>query len=268
VPTILHMLLNHPLAGEIDLSHWKVIIGGSALPRAMAVAARNKGIDVFTAYGMSETCPILTLAHLSTAGTTLPLEEQTALRCKTGLPLPMVDLRVVDADMHDLPHDGESNGEVVVRAPWLTQGYLGNPEASEALWAGGYLHTGDIGCIDTYGYLRITDRVKDVIKTAGEWTSSLQLEDVLLQHPAVQEVAVIAQRDAKWGERPLALVRLKPEFRDELSESALRKHVAHVVEQGGLSRYAILVNVIFVESLPKTSVGKHNKREMREQFDK
>ena len=266
VPTILHMLLNHPLVNEIDLTRWKVIIGGSALPQAMALAARKKGIDVFTGYGMSETCPILTLAHLPTASAGLPPEEQAALRSKTGLPLPLVDLRVVDADMNDLPHDGLSAGEVVVRAPWLTQGYLGNPEASEELWAGGYLHTGDIGHIDSYGYLRITDRVKDVIKTAGEWTSSLQLEDVLLQHPAVQEVAVIAQRDAKWGERPLALVRLKPEFTDEIGEAALRKHVAQAAELEGLSRYAILVNIIFVESLPKTSVGKHNKREMRERF--
>jgi fatty-acyl-CoA synthase len=174
----------------------------------------------------------------------------------------------VDEAMADLPHDGRSAGEVVVRAPWLTQGYLDNPEASGELWAGGYLHTGDIGHIDAYGYLRITDRVKDVIKTAGEWTSSLQLEDILLQHPAVREVAVIAQRDAKWGERPLALVRLAPEFSDEVGEAELRKHVARAAERNGLSRYAILVNVIFVESLPKTSVGKHNKREMRERFNK
>jgi fatty-acyl-CoA synthase len=179
-----------------------------------------------------------------------------------------VDLRVVDANLADLPHDDQSAGEVVVRAPWLTQGYLGNPEASEQLWAGGYLHTGDIGHIDAYGYLGITDRVKDIIKIGGEWTSSLQLEDILLQHPAVLEAAVIAQRDAKWGERPLALVRLKPEFCDEISEAVLRKHVAQVAERDGLSRFAILVNVIFVESLPKTSVGKHNKRAMREQFNR
>ncbi len=266
VPTILHMLLHHPLADQTDLHHWKVVIGGAAMPKAMAIAAQKRGIDIFTGYGMSETCPILTLAHLPTARIEAPPEEQAALRTKTGLPLPLVDLRVVDDAMHSLPFDGQSTGEVVVRSPWLTQGYLNDPESSERLWAGGYLHTGDIGHIDPYGYLQITDRLKDVIKSGGEWTSSLQLEDILLQHPAVMEVAVIAQRDEKWGERPLALVRLKPELADSISESKLRKHVAEQVEKLGLSRYAILTNVIFVESLSKTSVGKLNKRAMREQF--
>lgn len=266
VPTILHMLLHHPQAEHIDLSNWKVVIGGAAMPKAMAIAAQKRGIDIFTGYGMSETCPILTLAHLPTARTEAPPEEQAALRTKTGLPLPLVDLRVVDEEMKSLPADGKATGEVVVRSPWLTQGYLNDAEASENLWSGGYLHTGDIGHIDPYGYLQITDRMKDVIKSGGEWTSSLQLEDILLQHPAVMEVAVIAQRDEKWGEKPLALVRVKPEMADSTSESKLRKHVAEQVEKLGLSRYAILINIIFVEGLTKTSVGKLNKRAMREQF--
>ncbi|MGE5387109.1 MAG: fatty acid--CoA ligase [Betaproteobacteria bacterium] len=266
VPTILHMLMHHPLINEVDLSRWKVVIGGAAMPKAMAIAAQKKGIDVFTGYGMSETCPILTLAHLPTERTDASPEEQAALRTKTGLPLPLVDLRIVDENMQSLPPDGKTTGEVVVRSPWLTQGYLNDHETSENLWRGGYLHTGDIGHIDPYGYLQITDRLKDVIKSGGEWTSSLQLEDILLQHPAVLEVAVIAQRDEKWGERPLALVRLKPEEADNVSESKLRKHVAEQVEKLGLSRYAILINIIFVESLSKTSVGKLNKRAMREEF--
>lgn len=266
VPTILHMLLHHPIVDQIDLSGWKVVIGGAAMPKSMAIAAQKRGIDIFTGYGMSETCPILTIAHLPTARTEAPPEEQAALRTKTGLPLPLVDLRVVDDEMKTLPADGVTTGEVVVRSPWLTQGYINDPEASENLWDGGYLHTGDIGHIDPFGYLQITDRMKDVIKSGGEWTSSLQLEDILLQHPAVMEVAVIAQRDQKWGERPLALVRLKPEMADSTSESKLRKHVAEQVEKLGLSRYAILINIIFVEGLTKTSVGKLNKRAMREEF--
>lgn len=268
VPTILHMLLHHPLIEQIDLSRWKMVIGGSALPKAMALAAQKRGIDVFTGYGMSETCPILTLAHLPTERTEAPPEEQAAIRAKTGLPLPLVDLRVVDEEMHSLPADGKATGEVVVRSPWLTQGYLKDETASESLWEGGYLHTGDIGHIDAFGYLQITDRMKDVIKTGGEWTSSLQVEDLLLQHPAVREVAVIAQRDEKWGERPLALVQLKPECRDDASESSLRKHLNQLVERDNLSRYIILTRIIFVESLSKTSVGKLNKRVMREQFKK
>ena len=266
VPTILHMLLHHPMVDQVDLRRLKVVIGGSALPKAMAIAAQKRGIDVFTGYGMSETCPILTLAHLPTERIEASPEEQAAIRSKTGLPLPLVDLRIVDEGMRTLPADGKATGEVVVRSPWLTQGYLNDAVASENLWDGGYMHTGDIGHIDPFGYLQITDRMKDVIKTGGEWTSSLQVEDLLLQHPAVREVAVIAQRDEKWGERPLALVQIKPENRDDVDESLLRRHLTQVVERDGLSRYIILTRIIFVESLAKTSVGKLNKRVMREQF--
>jgi fatty-acyl-CoA synthase len=221
---------------------------------------------VVTGYGMSETCPVLTIAHLSSDDLSTSLEEQAALRCKTGLPLPLVDLRIVDGEMADMPHDGDATGEVVVRAPWLTQGYLDATQASAELWAGGYLHTQDIGNIDDRGYVKITDRIKDVIKTAGEWTSSLQLEDVVMQHEAVSEVAVIGLPDEKWGERPMALVVLKPDFEGRVTESAIRHFAAHLVETTGISRHGVLLQVRFVKSLAKTSVGKINKREMRESF--
>ena len=263
VPTVLHMILNHPQSHETDLSRLKLIIGGSALTPALAIAARKRGIDLFCGYGLSETCPILTIAQLPDSLRNATPEEQAPVRCKTGLQLPLVDLRVVDDDMKPLPHDGQSTGEVVVRAPWLTQGYLHDVDASEQLWRGGYLHTGDIGHIDAGGYLQVTDREKDIIKTGGEWISSLQMESLLLQHPAVQEVAVIAQRDDKWGERPLALVLIKPEYLGHVNEAALRKHVVQNAESGGLGRFAILVHILFVEDLLKTSVGKTNKRELR-----
>ena len=173
VPTILQMLLASPRVDETDLSRWKVTIGGAALPQALARQARDRGVDVFAAYGMSETCPILTLAQLKPHMLDWDEERQLDIRCKTGLPIPLVELRVVDEAMNDLPHDGKTPGEVVVRAPWLTQGYLKDPRNSEQLWRGGYLHTGDIGVIDQEGYLKITDRLKDVIKTGGEWISSL-----------------------------------------------------------------------------------------------
>lgn len=264
VPTILHMLLTHPHAAEVDFSGWKVVIGGSALPQAQAMAAMKRGIDLYTGYGMSETCPVLTLAHLDCADLTQPPEVQAVLRAKTGRPMPLVDLRVVDPDMAPLPQDGQSTGEVVVRTPWLTQGYLKAPEASETLWEGGYLHTQDIGHIDARGYLKITDRIKDVIKTAGEWTSSLALEDVIGKLEAVAEVAVIGIPDEKWGERPLALVVLKPDFVGKLSEHALRNQAAKQVEESGTSRHGVLLQVQFVEALARTSVGKINKRAMRE----
>lgn len=264
VPTILHMLLVHPLSKVIDLSRWKLMIGGSALSQALAKSALERGIDVFTGYGMSETCPILSVAHVPTEALGAPLAEQAVLRARTGRPMPLVDLRVVDRDLADLPHDGHTTGEVVVRSPWLTQGYLHNPEASAELWEGGVLHTGDIGYIDAEGFLQITDRIKDVIKTGGEWTSSLQIEDVVAQHPAVADVAVIGVPDPRWGERPRALVTLRPESVGQVSEHDIRNFAARLIESGGISRYGVLLQVQFVEALARTSVGKLNKRAMRE----
>ena len=263
VPTILHMVLSHPLAKEIDFSGWKILIGGSAMPEAMASQAQKRGIDLFTGYGMSETCPVLTIAHLSASDQQRSPEEQAVIRAKTGRPIPLVDLRIVDDQFKDVVHDGKATGEVVVRAPWLTQGYLGAPEASEALWAGGYLHTADIGNINPAGYLKVTDRIKDVIKTGGEWTSSLQIEDIIAKHEAVNEVAVIGVPDPKWGERPMALVLLKNEFVGQVTEHMLRNYAAHEIEAAGISRYGILLQVRFVKTLVKTSVGKMNKRLMR-----
>ncbi len=263
VPTILHMILSHPQAKTTDFSGLKILIGGAAMPEAMAIAAQKRGMDLFTGYGMSETCPVLSLAHLDSTDLDRSLEEQAVIRAKTGRPLPLVDLRIVDPDMKNVVHDGKATGEVVVRAPWLTQGYVAAPEASEGLWAGGYLHTADIGNINPAGYLKVTDRIKDVIKTGGEWTSSLQLEDIIAKHEAVHEVAVIGVPDDKWGERPLALVLLKPDCVGQITEHALRNYAAHAIEAEGISRYGVLLQVRFVKTLVKTSVGKMNKRLMR-----
>ncbi len=264
VPTILQMLLSSPQVDHTDLSRWKVIIGGAALPKALAKQARDRGVDIFAAYGMSETCPILVFAQLKPHMQDWDEERQLEIRCKTGLPIPMVDLRIVDEELNDLPHDGVSQGEIVVRSPWLTQGYLKDPRASEALWRGGYLHTGDIGVIDGEGYLKITDRLKDVIKTGGEWISSLELEDLILKHPAVVEAAVVGIPDPKWGERPLALVVAKPG--QTVDEAAIRAWLQDFAEKGIISKWGIPDRVLFVDGIPKTSVGKLNKKAMREQY--
>ena len=268
VPSIMQMLFSHPSCDAIDLSKWKVLIGGSAMSQALALAALKRGIDVVTGYGMSETCPVLTIAHLHSDDFLSPIEQQATLRSKTGLPLPLVDIRIVTPEMAEVAHDGIATGEVVVRSPWLTQGYLEAPQASNELWAGGYLHTHDIGNIDPRGYVKITDRIKDVIKTAGEWTSSLQLEDVIAQHEAVNEVAVIGVPDEKWGERPLALVVLKPDFEGKVTEHAIRNFSAHLIDATGISRHGVLLQVRFIKALAKTSVGKINKREMRDALEK
>ncbi len=264
VPTILQMLLASPAVDEVDLSHWTVVIGGSALPRALARQASDRGIDVVSAYGLSETCPILTVAQLKPHMLDWDEDRQLEVRCKAGLPVPMVELRIVDQDMNDLPHDGCTPGEIVVRAPWLTQGYLHDTDYSETLWRGGYLHTGDIGVIDEEGYLKITDRLKDVIKTGGEWISSLELEDLILKHPAVAEAAVIGVPDTKWGERPLALVVVAAG--SKLNEDMVRDWLNGFVEQGIIPKWTIPEKVLWVESIPKTSVGKLDKKVMRAQY--
>lgn len=261
VPTIMQMLLTAEGAKNVKFNGWKVIIGGSALPKPMAKAALERGIDIFTGYGMSETCPILTLSYLQPHMESWDLDAQAEIRSLTGRPVPFVSIRIVDADMNDLPHDGKSQGEVVVRTPWLTQGYVNDPDNSAELWAGGWLHTGDIGVIDEQGYLKITDRIKDVIKTGGEWISSLDLESLVLQHPGVAECAVIGIKDDKWGERPLALVVKKPGV--DVDAEGIRELVAEYAEKGIISRYGIPENIKFVDSLPRTSVGKLDKKVMR-----
>lgn len=266
VPTILQMLLANPKSREVDLSRWKVAIGGSAMPQALARQAVDLGIDVFTAYGMSETCPLLTFSHLKPHMLEWDIEKQVEVRCMTGRPLPLVQLRIVDDAMNDVPHDGKSQGELVVRAPWLTQGYLRDPQSSENLWHGGWLHTGDIGVIDEDGYLKITDRIKDVIKSGGEWISSLEIEDLLLKHAKVSEATVIGIPDQKWGERPLALVVLQSGQSAGGTENELKQHLKCFADKGIISPYAVPDHVEFVESLPKTSVGKLNKKFVRQQY--
>lgn len=264
VPTILHMLLKHPHAQRMDLSGWKLIIGGAAMSRTLCLDALGRGIDVFTGYGMSETCPILTIAHLTPEMLELSAEEQAAIRCKTGRSVPLVDLKVVGDGLVEQPRDGRSVGEVVVRAPWLTQGYLKDVKASERLWEGGYLHTGDVATRDELGYVKITDRIKDVIKVAGEWVSSLELEDIIAHHPAVAEVAVIGIFDEKWGERPLALVVLKTDSNSSVKEIAA--FVKGYADKGLVSKQVVLLKVRFVECIDKTSVGKVSKVTLREKY--
>jgi fatty-acyl-CoA synthase len=232
----------------------------------LAQQALARGIDIFTGYGMSETCPLLTLAQVPSPLLAATADDGLDLRVRTGRPVPLVDLRIVDPDMRDVPHDGAATGEIVVRAPWLTQGYLKSPDASAQLWAGGYLHTNDIGKIDADGYLAITDRIKDVIKTGGEWISSIELEDIIAQHKAVSEVAVVAVKDARWGERPLALIVAKEGLARDVTAEAIKRHVADHAERGVISKYAVPERVLVVEALLRTSVGKLDKKTMREKY--
>jgi len=258
VPTILQMLLAAPQAADTDLSRLKMVIGGSALPLGLAEAAMARGIDIYAGYGLSETCPVLSYAVLT------PGEEgDAAARVKTGRPLPLVDLRVVDEEMAEQPRDGASTGEVVVRAPWLTAEYVKNPAATADLWRGGFMHTGDVGHIDADGSLMITDRMKDVIKSGGEWVSSLALESLASAVEGVAEVAAIGMPEPKWGERPLLLIVPVEAADPSAIERAVKAAFAGIVDAGGLSKWAVPEEIRFVSEIAKTSVGKIDKKALR-----
>ena len=263
VPTLLQMLLNAATAVNTDLTGLKMVVGGSELPHALVRQALDLGVDVFTGYGMSESAPMLTLAQVKSAD--LVTDRDVDIRSKAGIAAPLVDLRIVDSSGSDVPNDGKSRGEILARAPWLTQEYTGNAEASEALWAGGYMHTGDIGIIGPDGYLQVVDRIKDVIKTGGEWVSSIQLEDLISQCEGVSEAAVIGVKDSKWGERPIALIVRDGEAND-LNDAKISAHLKSLAEAGALSKFAIPDRIFFVESLPRTSVGKFDKKALRETY--
>ena len=266
VPTIIHMLVSSPVVKKLDLTKWKVVIGGSRLPKGLAKAATDLGIQIFSGYGMSETCPIISLANLKPYMHDWNQDKQIDKQIMTGLPVPLVYAKVVDSSGKELPRNGESTGELVLRAPWLTENYFKDPERTKDLWQDGWLHTGDVACIDPAGYIQITDRTKDVIKTGGEWISSLELENLISQHDAVSEAAAIGTPDDKWGERPLLIVVLRPEYKDKVSEEDLKKFMTKFSEEGKIPKYGVPDRYMFVDAIPKTSVGKINKIQLRKLY--
>jgi fatty-acyl-CoA synthase len=267
VPTILQMLVNSPISKKFDLSFWKVVIGGARLAKGLAQAAIDLGIQVMTGYGMSETCPVISVSNLKPSMKGYDNERKSDIAIKTGMPITLVDVRIADPQGNFLPNDGEATGEIVVRAPWFTQGYYRDPEKTGDLWQGGWLHTGDVGYMDEDGYIQITDRLKDVIKTGGEWVSSLDLENAISLHDAVQEAAAIGIPDSKWGERPLILVILKPQFRgDGVTPDVLKEFMKKCAAQGKIPKYAIPDRYVITDEIPKTSVGKIDKKVIRTMY--
>ncbi|GAB6271643.1 MAG: fatty acid--CoA ligase [Smithella sp.] len=266
VPTIIQMLVSTPVVKQFDLTKWKVIIGGARLPKGLAQAAMEMGIQIYAAYGMSETCPLISIANIkpNMVGKTMIENVDTLIR--TGLPAPFVYARIMGPDGKLLPHDGETTGELVLRAPWLTEGYYNEPDKTKDLWYGGWMHTGDVAYIDQEGYIQITDRIKDVIKTGGEWISSLELENLMSLHEAVAEAAAIGVPDPKWGERPVIVLTLKPDFKGKVTEEDFKQFMLKASEDGKIPKYGVPDRYMMVDEIPKSSVGKINKIALRKAY--
>lgn len=263
VPTVLRMIIDAAAQTRTDLSGWKMTIGGATLTRSLCAEARRLGMNIGSAYGMSESCPFVVKA-----GARVPSQEEgeAALSAMTaaGISLPLVAAEIVDKDMNPLAHDGATRGELVLRAPWLTPCYVGDTEASEALWHGGWMHTQDVATIDEKGEIRIRDRLKDLIKTGGEWIDSVQLEELVATAAGVMEVSVVAVPDATWGERPLAVI--VPEKGATPTLADINAPVLNAINNMALTRYARFDRFEFVDQLPRTSVGKIDKKALRARF--
>jgi fatty-acyl-CoA synthase len=246
-----------------DISSIRCIpIGGSAAPRTLIETFEKKyGAPMLHAWGMTEMTPLGTICRLKSYMESLPDEERYAIRAKQGVVVGGVDLRIVDEAGNELPWDGKNAGEIQVRGPWITSGYYNNPAGAVQFTADGWFRTGDVAAIDAEGYVQITDRIKDLIKSGGEWISSVDLETTIMGHPKVLEAAVVAVPHERWVERPLACVVPKPEFKGQLTEQEILDYLKPLV-----AKWWLPDEVVLIEAVPKTSVGKFDKKVLRERF--
>ena len=244
-----------------DISSIRCIpIGGSAAPRTLIETFEKKyGATMLHAWGMTEMTPLGTICRLKSSMEALPDDERYAIRAKQGYVAAGVDLRIVDEEGREQPWDGRSMGEMQVRGPWVAASYYNNPESADRFTSDGWFRTGDVAVIDPEGYVQITDRTKDLIKSGGEWISSIDVEVMIMGHPNVLEAAVIAVPHPKWVERPLACVVPKPGTTIDPAE---------IIEflRPKLARWALPDEVVVIDAVPKTSVGKFDKKVLRERF--
>jgi acyl-CoA synthetase (AMP-forming)/AMP-acid ligase II len=237
--------------------------GGSAVPKALSEAYRTQvGLPITQAWGMTETSPVASAGHIKTTlAAALDDEGLAELRTTVGQPLMGVDARIVEpGSTEELPWDGEASGELQVRGPWVAMSYYDDPRSPESFTGDGWLKTGDVASIDPHGYIRLRDRTKDVIKSGGEWISSVELENEIMAHPAVAEAAVIGLSHPRWGERPLACVVLRE------GEEAGKDDIVAFLD-GRVAKWWLPDDVVFVTEIPKTSVGKFSKKDLRAQFE-
>jgi fatty-acyl-CoA synthase len=237
----------------------RIICGGSAAPVSMIRTFEQRhGVQFIHAYGMTEASPVTHFSRLKSTLADLPEEARYSYKAKQGMLVPGLEQRVVDADGAEVPTDGKSMGELLLRGAWIAGEYL-DDERSASTFVDGWYHTGDVATLDGEGYLHLVDRTKDLVKSGGEWISSVELENALMGHPEVAEAAVIAVPDPKWAERPLAVVVRKPG--SEIGGAELVASIA-----GRYPKWWLPDRVEFVDELPKTATGKFSKRTLRERF--
>jgi fatty-acyl-CoA synthase len=259
VPTVWRGLL--PYATGADLTSLRMVVsGGSALPEALAQAWFDAtGVRITSSWGMTETSPLVACSRIATAHDGLTPEARARVFGIPGPPVPLTELRLVDDEDRPVDHDGTSSGELQVCGPTVAAAYFGGQPDPEQFTEDGWLRTGDVATIDQHGYVRIVDRTKDLVKSGGEWISSVTLENEIMAHPGVVEVAVIGVADDRWGERPLACLVPAPGTR--LDEAALRAHLT-----GRVAPWWIPERVWLLPAIPRTATGKINKVALRRQF--
>jgi fatty-acyl-CoA synthase len=259
VPTIVGAIYQALRQQPRDVSSLRLMtVGGSALPRPLLEGfQRDFGIKLTQGWGMTELSPVGTLSELKPYMHSWPVEAQVRQRLKQGLPLPMVEVRIVDDEGREQPWDGTATGELECRGPWVIKDYYNDPRGRES-FHDGWFRTGDIAAIDPEGFVMLVDRAKDLVKSGGEWISSVDLENTIMCHPKVAEAAVIAVSHPKWTERPLACVVPR-------DPSLTRQEVLEFL-QGKIADWWMPDDVVFIDQIPKTSVGKFDKKVLRERY--
>lgn len=259
VPTVWIRLVEDTTIRRHDLSSLRLIVaGGAPVPVSLIEAYDTLGIPMVQGWGMTETGPVAALSWVKSRFSDLSAAERAALRAKQGVAQPLIDLRVVGDDGTVQPWDGKSAGEIQIRGPWVAAAYHDDPRSAES-WDDGWLRTGDVGVIDAGGYLQLLDRAKDLVKSGGEWISSVELEAAIMAHPGVSEAAVIAVPHPEWQERPLACVVAK-------SGERITKDEILSFLQDKVVKWWLPDDVVFVDEIPKTSVGKFDKKALRVRF--
>jgi len=260
VPTIWMGVLPE-LEGR-DLSALRdIVCGGSAVPKSLSEGYREKiGLPILQAWGMTETSPVATTGRTKSTLLDRSEEELADLRAAQGIAIPLVELRIADpATGEELPWDGEARGELQANGPWIAREYYKDDRSPDSFTDDGWLKTGDVATISSNGYVRLVDRTKDLVKSGGEWISSVELENAIMAHPKIAEAAVIGIPDEKWSERPLACV--VPEGDEEITLDELKEFLAERVP-----KWWIPNDLEIIDEVPKTSVGKFSKKTLREQF--